>query len=29
MNAARRALCEGDYEATIALFFRLFDEYEA
>jgi len=28
-NAARRALCDGDYEPTIALFFRLFDEYEA
>ena len=27
--AARRALCEGDYEPTIALFFRLFDEFMA
>jgi hypothetical protein len=27
--AARRALCEGDYEPTIALFFQLFDEFMA
>jgi len=27
-TAARRALCNGDYEPTIALFFRLFDEFE-
>lgn len=27
--AARRALCEGDYEPTIVLFFRLFDEFAA
>jgi hypothetical protein len=25
--AAQRALCEGDYEPTIALFFQLFDEF--
>jgi hypothetical protein len=28
-EAARRALCEGDYEPTIALFLRLFDEFTA
>lgn len=27
--AARQALCAGDYEPTIALFFRLFDEFTA
>lgn len=26
-DASRRALCDGDYEPTIALFFRLFDEF--
>ena len=29
VNAARRAPCDGDYEPTIALFFRLFDEFES
>ncbi len=28
-EAARRALCDGDYEPTIALFFQLLDEFVA